>query len=116
MDSYGVNMSYLTIYHLSKDPQLLEKLSPAVAQVCTNVYTEPVGTANHALRVALVNYASPRRSDFTRFAEEIAMLLCVLNPALDVTSTDAELVTAVTAIWNAYAAILQAKGLIAVVA
>lgn len=107
-------MTYLEIYHMAQDPQLWQRMVPAVAQVCTNIYVEPVGTANHATRVALVNYAAPRQEDFTRFAKEIALLLCVLNPNLGTQSTDAELVTAITAMWNAFAAIMLAKGVISV--
>lgn len=104
-------MAYKDLYTLAHDPQLTQRLVPAVAQVCTDVYTEAVGTANHANRVALVNYAGPRLADFQRFAEEIALLLLVLNPTLTVAATDAQLVTALGAVWNAYANIMVAKGL-----
>lgn len=107
-------MAYKDLYHLAHDPQLTQRLVPAVAQVCTNVFTEAVGTANHANRVALVNYAGPRLEDFSRFAQEIALLLLVLNPTLGVASTDADLVTALTGVWNAYANIMVAKGLVTV--
>lgn len=107
-------MSYQGIYTLARDPQLTQRLVGAVAQVCTNVYTENPATADHAVRVALVNYAGPRLADFERFAGEVALLLCVLNPSITVSTPDADLVTLLTGIWTAYALIMQAKGLITV--
>lgn len=107
-------MSYLESYILAQDPQLWQRMVGAVAQVCTNVYTENPATANHDLRVALVNYAGPRLTDFERFAKEVAMLLIVLNPTIGVDTPDESLVTMLEGIWTAYAAIMQAKGLITV--
>lgn len=109
-------MAYLDTYTLAHDPQLTQRLVPSVAQQCTNVWVENPVTANHAVRVALVAYAGPRLADFERFAQDVALLLCVLNPALGVQSTDAQLVTALESVWTAYALIMQAKGLITVAA
>lgn len=109
-------MAYKDIYTLARDPQLWQRLVPSLAQVCTNVYVENPTTANHAERVALVNYVGPRLADFERFAQECALLLCVLNPTLGIETPDATLVTMLTGIWTAYALIMKAKGLIQVAA
>lgn len=109
-------MAYLDTYMLARDPQLTQRLVAAVAQQCTNVWVEAPTTPNHDVRVALVAYAGPRLVDFERFAEEVALLLCVLNPTLGIATPDAELVTALEAVWTAYALIMQAKGLISVAA
>lgn len=109
-------MSYQGIWTLARDPQLTQRLVGAVAQQCTNVWVENPATASHAERVALVAFAGPRASDFQRFAEEVALLLCVLNPTISVSTPDADLVTMLASIWTAYALIMQAKGLITVVA
>jgi len=109
-------MSYLESYTLARDPQLWQRLVGAVAQVCADVYTENITTPEHDVRIALVNYAGPRLADFERFAQEVAMLLCILNPTISTATTDANLVTALKGIWTAYGLIMQAKGLISVVA
>ena len=106
-------MAYKDLYVLAQDPQLWQRLAPAVAQVCVTVYGEDGQTANHAVRVALVTYAGPRLDDFKRFAQEIALLLLVLNPALSAGTADAQLVTAIEQMWTAYALIMQSKGVIA---
>lgn len=106
-------MAYLDIYRLARDPQLVQRLIPAVAQQCVTVWGEGAGVANHDVRLKLVAYAGPRAADFERFASEIALLLCVLNPALSVATTDAALVQALESVWTPYALILQSKGLLA---
>lgn len=106
-------MAYLDIYRLARDPQLTQRLIPAVAQQCITVWSEGAGVANHDVRLKLVAYAGPRAADFERFAGEIALLLCVLNPSLSVATADAALVQALESVWTAYALILQSKGLLA---
>ena len=107
-------MAYIDTYTLARDPQLTQRLVVAVAQQCTNVWTENPQTANHDVRLALVAYAGPRLGDFERFAQEVALLLCVLNPTISIETPDAQLVTMLEGIWTAYALIMQAKGLITV--
>ena len=107
-------MTYLQSYLLAQDPQLWQRLVGATVKVCVNFYTENPATAGHDLNVALVNYAGPRLADFERFAKEIALLLVILNPTISTTTADADLVTMLKGIWPAYAAIMQAKGLITV--
>lgn len=106
-------MAYLDIYRLARDPQLTQRLVPAVAAQCVAVWGEGAGVANHDTRIKLVAYAGPRAADFERFASEIALLLCVLNPTLSTASADAQLVQALEAVWTPYALILQSKGLLA---
>jgi len=107
-------MAYLDLYHLAHDPQLVQRLVPAVVQQCVTVWGEQTTTPSHAERMALVAYAGPRLTDFERFAGEIALLLCVLNPTISVSTPDAQLVTMLNGIWTAYALIMEHKGLIAV--
>lgn len=107
-------MSYQSTYDMVREEQIVQRLTVAVAEVARDVFIEPIGTANHDVRIAMVPYAGPRTSDFRRFAEEIALILLFLNPTLTVASTDAQLKTAVTGLWTTYAQILIAKGLITV--
>lgn len=109
-------MPYLNTYHLANDPQLWQRMIPAVAEVAVAVYNEAGTTPQHATRLAMVAYAGPRTSDFLNFAKELALLLCVLNPTLTAASTDAQIKTAIENIWTAYALVLAAKGLITVAA
>lgn len=109
-------MTYLQGYLLAQDPQLWQRLVGAVVKVCVDFYMENPATGGHALNVALVNYAGPRLADFERFAKEIALLLVILNPTISTATADADLVTMLKGVWPAYAAIMQAKGLIAVAA
>ena len=107
-------MTYLESYTLAKDPQLTQRLVGALVQQCTNVWVEVGTTPSHAQRLALVAYAGPRMSDFERFSQEIALLLCVLNPTISVETPDADLVTMLSGIWTPFALILEHKGLITV--
>lgn len=107
-------MSYQSTYDLVREEQIIQRLTVAVAEVARDVFIENPATANHDVRIALVNYASPRFRDFRSFAEEMTLLLLFLNPTLSVASTDAELKTAVTNLWTTYAMLLQSKGLITV--
>lgn len=109
-------MAYLNTYNLAQDPQLWQRMVPAVAEVAVAVYNEAGTVPSHAVRLALVAYAGPRTSDFTNFAKELALLLCVLNPTLTTASTDPQIKTAIENVWTPYALVLQAKGQITVAA
>ena len=106
-------MSYQSIFELAKEEQLLQRLAVAVADVAADVYTEGA-VPNHDVRLAMVSYAGPSTQDWRRFAQEIALLLLFLNQSITVSSTDAQLKTAVADIWTVYAGILIQKGVITV--
>jgi len=106
-------MAYIDVYTTAKEEQFLQRLSVAAAEAARDVFVD--GTAS-AIDKAMVPYAGPRTADWRRFAEEIALLLLFLNPALDGESSDANLLDAVAGLWSVYAQILVAKGLIEVAA
>jgi len=109
-------MSYQSTYALSREEQIIQRLSVAAADVARDVFVEDAGTPQHDVRIAMVPYVGPRTQDFLRFAREVALILLLLNPALAVESTDEDYKTALASLWTVYAQILEAKGLIEVAA
>lgn len=107
-------MAYEDIYRLQSEELVLRPLTVAVASVAKDVFTEDAQTPAHDVRMALVNYAGPRTAEFRRFAQEIALIVLVLNPTLGVDSADQAYYDAVSGIWTAYAQLLAAKGSITV--
>lgn len=107
-------MAYVDVFQAMTEEQILQRLTIAVADVARDVYVEAPTEPSHDLRLALVAYAGQRTADFRRFAEEVALLILLLNPTLGVASSDGDIKTAVAALWTVYAGLLQAKGLIAV--
>lgn len=105
-------MAYIDTYRLMRDEQLIERLTVAVADVARDVYGEATNTPSYEIRRSLIAYAGPQTSDFRRFAQEIALVLCVVNSSLTVASTDATIKTAIANLWTTYARILQRKGTI----
>ncbi len=108
-------MSYKKTYDLARDSQITERLAVAIADVADDVYAESAGVAEHALRMALVAYAGPIASAYKAFAKEMALQLLTTNGTLSLTSTDAELKTAVSNMWTAYAKLMEARGVFTVV-
>lgn len=107
-------MAYEDIYRLQSEELVLRPLTVAVAAVAKDVFTEDAGVPAHDVRLALVNYAGPRTAEFRRFAQEIALIILVLNPTLNAGSTDEDYYDAVSGIWTAYAQLLVAKGALSV--
>ena len=107
-------MAYVAPIRLSREEQLIERLTVAVAKTAWYIASEDAGTANHDLRMALVAYAGPTNADYRRFAESCTVYLLAQNAGITINSSDADLDTALAGIWNGYAAVLQAKGTITV--
>ncbi len=107
-------MAYVDTIRLSREEQLIERLTVAVAKTAWYIASEDAGTANHDLRMALVAYAGPTNADYRRFAESCTVYLLAQNAGITINSSDADLDTALAGIWNGYAAVLQAKGTITV--
>ena len=105
-------MAYLDTWAFSSDEQTIRRIALATAKTCWYITAEAENAPDHALRLALVNYAGPRLSDYRAFAAEIAPYLVTQNPSLSAASTDGDFDTALAGVWNTYAAHLQAKGLI----
>lgn len=105
---------YLATYTLCNEEQALRKIAMAASKTCWYISAEAANADQHALRMALVNYASPRLSDYMNFARELSVYLFTQNPSLTATSTDAAYDTALSGIWNVYAAALVARGVITV--
>lgn len=109
-------MSYTEVYVATHEEQLLQRLTVAAAEMARDVFIEDASTPNHDARLAMVSYAGPRTAEFRRFAQEIALIVLVLNPTLGVDSADQDYYDAVSSIWTAYAQLLAAKGSITVAA
>lgn len=109
-------MAYLDIIRLSREEQLVERLTVAVAKTAWYIASEDAGTANHDLRMALVAYAGPTNADYRRFAEQCTVYLLAQNAGITINSSDADLDTALAGIWTGYAEMLLAKGTISVAA
>jgi hypothetical protein len=107
-------MSYASTYDLSKEEQLVQRLAVSVAKTAWYIASESEATDNHALRMALVAYCGPTNADYERFARQCTIYLLAQNAGITVESSDGDLDTALAGIWNGYAAVLQAKGLIEV--
>lgn len=105
-------MAYVDTIRLSREEQLIERLTVAVAKTAWYIASEDAGTANHDLRMALVAYAGPTNADYRRFAEQCTVYLLAQNAGITVNSSDADLDTALAGIWTGYAAVLEAKGTI----
>jgi len=107
-------MAYLDIIRLSREEQLVERLTVAVAKTAWYIAAEDEQAADHALRMALVAYAGPTNADYRRFAEQCTVYLLAQNAGITVNSSDADLDTALAGIWTGYAEMLLAKGTITV--
>lgn len=105
---------YLTTYILTQDEQVLRKIAMAAAKTAWYISAESEQADNHALRMALVNQAGPRLSDYMAFARELSVYLLTQNPALNAASADADYDTALASIWTLYAAALVARGALTV--
>ena len=105
---------YKVTFTRCTDPQLWQRVAPALAEVGAAVMAEPVNTPEHAARLALAVFAGPRTDDYVRCAKEMQLFLLTVNPDLLLTSTDPVLKAAVEAAWTPYAKALVAKGLITV--
>ena len=107
-------MAYVDTIRLSREEQLIERLTVAVAKTAWYIASEDAGTANHDLRMALVAYAGPTNADYRRFAESCTVYLLAQNAGITINSSDADLDTALAGIWTGYAEMLLAKGTITV--
>lgn len=107
-------MSYLATYTLCLEEQTIRKLAMATAKTAWYISTEAENTPSHDLRMAMVNYAGPRLSDYMAFARELAAYLFTQNASLTAASADADYDTALAGIWNVYAAALVARGVLTV--
>lgn len=108
-------MSYQSVYELAQEEQLLQRLTVAVADVVDDVFVESAATPNHDVRLAMVSYAGPEFSAYKRFAREMILQL-LQTTGITNDSTDAEIKTAVAALWTPYALLLEAGGKITVAA
>lgn len=106
--------SYADTYVLSKEEQLVQRLTVAVAKTAWYIAAESEQAENHALRMALVAYAGPTNADYRRFAEQCTIYLLAQNAGITINSSDADLDTALAGIWTGYASVLAAKGTITV--
>lgn len=109
-------MAYLDTIRLSREEQLVERLTVAVAKTAWYIAAESEQAENHALRMALVAYAGPTNADYRRFAEQCTIYLLAQNAGITINSSDADLDTALAGIWTGYASVLAAKGTITVAA
>ncbi len=109
-------MAYVDTIRLSREEQLIERLTVAVAKTAWYIAAEAQNAPDHALRMALVAYAGPTNSDYRRFAEQCTVYLLSQNPTLTAESSDEALDTALAGIWTGYAEMLLAKGTISVAA
>ena len=107
-------MAYVDTIRLSREEQLIERLTVAVAKTAWYIASEDAGTANHDLRMALVAYAGPTNADYRRFAESCTVYLLAQNAGITINSSDGDLDTALAGIWTGYASVLAAKGTITV--
>lgn len=105
---------YLTTYLLTQEEQVIRKIAMATAKTAWYISAEDVGAANHALRMALVNFAGPRLSDYMNFARELSVYLLTQNASLNAASADGDYDNALSGIWNVYAAALVARGILSV--
>ena len=103
-----------TIYVNAVTEENVNRLTVAIANVVRDVFLEDAGTADHDIRVELVNYAGPRTSDYERFAEQIAITV-MANPdaVIDADATDEQYEEVVAALWTSLAKLYEAKGIIA---
>ena len=106
-------MAYEDLYDVADEELFLKKLTVAVADKVRDLYvaggiqmTDP----GDVLAVA----AGPSTGDFRGFAEEMALIVLIVDSALTGTSTDAEFDTAVNTAWLPYAELAENKGLITV--
>lgn len=109
-------MAYVDTYQLAGEEQLIQRLAVSAAKTAWYISSEDPNTPSHDLRMALVAYAGPRNVDYRSFAQECTVYLLAQNASIGLSSTDADLDTALAGIWNGYAAVLEAKGLIEVAA
>ena len=105
---------YTETYLLCIEEQALRKIAMAVSKTCWYISAEAADADQHDLRMALVNHAGPRLSDYMAFARELAAYLFTQNSTLTATSTDAAYDTAIAGIWNVYASALVARGVLTV--
>ena len=107
-------MDYSTLHVLCNEEQALRKIAMAAAKTAWYISAELPETDQHALRMALVNYAGPRMTDYMAFARELSVYLFTQNAGLTVASTDLEYDNALADVWNSYAAALVARGALAI--
>ena len=105
---------YTETYLLCTEEQALRKIAMAVAKTAWYISAEAANADQHALRMALVNHAGPRLSDYMSFSRELAAYLFTQNATLTAASADSAYDTAIAGIWNVYAAALVARGVLTV--
>lgn len=89
-------------YDWSHEPEVWQRVAAASVQVAITVMAESDTVTGHAQRVAL---AQKVLEDPRTWGRLIALGLLVANEPTSKSVQDAALVTAVTAVWNAYAGV-----------
>lgn len=92
-------MPYLTDYdNAYGDPALLKRIQVGLVDSALDVQAESTGTANHSARSA---FSLKILSDPTGYASLMAVGICE-EGAITAASTDAQIKTRVSAVYNAY--------------
>lgn len=91
-------MTYLADYLLTLDGDFQYRVQIALASIALDIQAEAVNTANHSQRSA---YAMQVLENLSGYAQRMAPAI-VADGAVTSQSTDAQIKSRVSAVWNAF--------------
>lgn len=96
-------MAYADNYAASLNPAFQQRVSASMASAAINISSESTGTTDHSNRVVLAkNVLTSPQQYINQFALAVAVNLAIVTLS---SVTDANIDTAVSSVWNAFAGV-----------